>query len=219
LANQIKLLHIEDSDDDAMLVEEALDGQNIEYHRTSTLSDGIKFANEHEPDVIVLDLGLPDHFGIHTYRIARANIPQSVPIIISSGQDDRDFVVHALMEGARDYVIKGVSNYGTRVARAVAAINNLPLVDINLTLYISITTNTRQTATAIKTVREFIEKEPNIHLSVIDVDSNPDLAEMAKVLCTPSLVLQRGSEREIFVGDLSDNKVKQSIAGWLASRA
>lgn len=58
------------------------------------------------PDIILLDLSLPDSFGISTVKRMRMLLP-TVPIIVLSGNNDNDIALAALEEGAQDYVIKG----------------------------------------------------------------------------------------------------------------
>jgi len=59
-----------------------------------------------KPDIILLDLNLPDSFGINTVKRMRTLLP-TVPIIVLSGNNDNDIALAALEEGAQDYVIKG----------------------------------------------------------------------------------------------------------------
>ncbi|MEI7455996.1 MAG: diguanylate cyclase [Nitrosomonadales bacterium] len=58
------------------------------------------------PDIILLDLNLPDSFGISTVKRMRTLLP-TVPIIVLSGNNDNDIALAALEEGAQDFVIKG----------------------------------------------------------------------------------------------------------------
>lgn len=55
-----RALHIEDSDTDARLLELALEGTSWEVERASTLAGGLTAARFRPPDVILLDLSLPD---------------------------------------------------------------------------------------------------------------------------------------------------------------
>jgi DNA-binding NarL/FixJ family response regulator len=58
------------------------------------------------PDVVFLDLNLPDSQGVKTLRVVRAHEP-FVPIIILAGMGNRGQAVEALATGAQDYIIKG----------------------------------------------------------------------------------------------------------------
>ena len=61
-------------------------------------------VERHHPDVVVLDLGLPDMDGIEVCRLIREE--QSVPIIVLSARGAEKDKVHALDAGADDYVTK-----------------------------------------------------------------------------------------------------------------
>jgi DNA-binding NarL/FixJ family response regulator len=58
------------------------------------------------PDVILLDLDLPDSKGLNTLRKVHELQP-SIPIIVLSGNEARGIAVEALRNHARDYLVKG----------------------------------------------------------------------------------------------------------------
>jgi DNA-binding response OmpR family regulator len=80
--------------------------------------DGLTAAIEEGPDVVVLDLGLPDVDGAEVLKMIRAVSP--VPVIITTARSDEQTVVALLDAGADDYVIKpySVDNLEARI-RAV----------------------------------------------------------------------------------------------------
>ena len=61
-------------------------------------------AVDSRPDVVVLDLGLPDIDGSEVLRMLRA--VSAVPIIVATARDDEHAIVRALDAGADDYVTK-----------------------------------------------------------------------------------------------------------------
>jgi two-component system KDP operon response regulator KdpE len=65
---------------------------------------GVTAALEHEPSVVLLDLGLPDIDGIEVTRRIREH--SGVPIIVISAKGDEDDKIAALDGGANDYVTK-----------------------------------------------------------------------------------------------------------------
>jgi two-component system, OmpR family, KDP operon response regulator KdpE len=75
--------------------------------RASTGQQALDKAIEEAPDVIVLDLGLPDMDGVEVCRRLRAW--SSVPIVVLSADADERRKVLALDEGADDYVTKPFS--------------------------------------------------------------------------------------------------------------
>ena len=66
--------------------------------------EGLRLAIEQRPDIVVLDLGLPDLDGAELLRMLRA--VSAVPVIVATARDDDDAVVQALDAGADDYVRK-----------------------------------------------------------------------------------------------------------------
>ena len=70
----------------------------------ATALAGLQQAVEERPDLVVLDLGLPDLDGRELLRMLRA--VSSVPVIVATARDDDESVVQALDAGADDYVLK-----------------------------------------------------------------------------------------------------------------
>lgn len=80
--------------------------------------DGVSAAVRHAPDLVVVDLGLPDVDGHEVLRMIRAVSP--VPVIVATARDDEGEIVRALDAGADDYLVKpfGVRQLEARI-RAV----------------------------------------------------------------------------------------------------
>jgi two-component system, OmpR family, KDP operon response regulator KdpE len=66
--------------------------------------DGLQAALADRPDLVVLDLGLPDVDGLELLRMLRA--VSRVPVIIATARDDEADIVRGLDAGADDYVVK-----------------------------------------------------------------------------------------------------------------
>ncbi len=69
---------------------------------------GLQLAVDSSPDLVVLDLGLPDVDGTQVLSMLRA--VSAVPVIIASARDDDPSLVRALDAGADDYVVKPFSS-------------------------------------------------------------------------------------------------------------
>lgn len=82
-----------------------------------TLAEGIAAAGRKTPDVVLLDLSLPDSLGVDTVRAVNAALP-GIPIVVFTGYDDNDLALAALRNGAQDYLIKGQFDH-IALARAV----------------------------------------------------------------------------------------------------
>ncbi len=68
---------------------------------------GLQQAVDQPPDLIVLDLGLPDVDGAQLLRMLRS--VSKVPVIVATARDDDAVVVDALNAGADDYIVKPFS--------------------------------------------------------------------------------------------------------------
>ena len=71
-----------------------------------TLVDAIDAVRVRRPDVVLLDLSLPDSSGVATVQAMRAALPDA-PIIVLTGLDDNELAIAALEAGAQDYLVKG----------------------------------------------------------------------------------------------------------------
>ncbi len=71
-----------------------------------TLAEGIAAAQCSKPNIVLLDLSLPDSAGLDTVRAMRAAM-HDVPIVILTGHDDSALDAAALEVGAQDYLVKG----------------------------------------------------------------------------------------------------------------
>ncbi len=72
-----------------------------------TAMDAIQHIVSHRPDLVVLDLGLPDVDGLKLLGMLRA--VSDVPIVVATARDDEPAIVEALNKGADDYVVKPFS--------------------------------------------------------------------------------------------------------------
>jgi len=95
-------------EDDPIIADEvrrALEGQGYETDVASNGRDGLRQATDARPDLVVLDLGLPDLDGVQVCRLIRAELP-STPIVVVTARDDDVDIVVGLDAGANDYVVK-----------------------------------------------------------------------------------------------------------------
>jgi len=85
----------------------ALDDRGHAVSSASTGMAGLKLVVDEPPEVVVLDLGLPDIDGLDLLRMLRA--VTSVPVIVATARDDDQQIVATLDAGADDYVVKPYS--------------------------------------------------------------------------------------------------------------
>ena len=74
---------------------------------SSTGMSGLQDAIDNPPDVVILDLGLPDIEGREVLKMLRA--VSSVPVIVATARDDDNEIVLTLDAGADDYIVKPFS--------------------------------------------------------------------------------------------------------------
>lgn len=83
------------ADDDIDFVEITAEALRLEGHRVSIARDGastMALARELRPDVVLLDLKLPDADGYDIARALRAELPASAPIIVVTGMHHANLV-------------------------------------------------------------------------------------------------------------------------------
>ena len=83
-----------------------------------TALDGIREVSQHSPEVIVLDLGLPDLDGGQALKMMRTIT--SAPVIVATARDEEAEIIRLLNDGADDYVVKPFS--GEHLAARIAAL-------------------------------------------------------------------------------------------------
>lgn len=105
--NKPMILVVEDDKAVRNLITTTLETQDYQFHTASTGGESILEAISHKPDIIILDLGLPDMDGIDIIKKIRTW--SKVPIIVVSARsEDRD-KIDALDAGADDYLTKPFS--------------------------------------------------------------------------------------------------------------
>ena len=117
--NKYKLLIIEDDGNICSFVETMLQAGGYQVLTANSCSQGLLMFASHKPDLVVLDLGLPDMDGEEFIR--RVRIDSAVPVIVLSARTDEKDKVSALDLGANDYITKP---FGTEelMARVRAAL-------------------------------------------------------------------------------------------------
>src|SRR5687768_3708216 len=116
----ISVLLIEDNDVDARLTQDLLAEWSVEEFKVThakTLSDGLAYIDKGRFDAILLDLSLPDAFGLPTVRQVHATSP-TIPVVVLSGVSDQSLALQAVQQGAQDYLVKG-QGHPELLARAV----------------------------------------------------------------------------------------------------
>jgi DNA-binding response OmpR family regulator len=95
-----------------------LTGRAHAVRTAGTALDGIREVSGHPPEVIVLDLGLPDLDGESALRMVRA--VTATPVIVATARDEEAEIIRLLNAGADDYLVKPFS--GEHLAARIAAL-------------------------------------------------------------------------------------------------
>ncbi|MCC8372955.1 MULTISPECIES: two-component system response regulator KdpE [Photorhabdus] len=119
ITNNNTILIIEDEKEIRRFVRLALEGEGYRVFDSDTLKWGLIEAGTRKPDLIILDLGLPDGDGINLIRDLRQW--SAIPVIVLSARDKEADKVAALDVGADDYLSKpfGISELLARVRVAL----------------------------------------------------------------------------------------------------
>jgi signal transduction histidine kinase len=104
----MEILLIEDNAGDALLIRTMLGDIDAAHviRWTDRLSKGLQELAASPPDLVLLDLELPDSSGLETVDEARA-ATHRIPIIVLTGHQDHELAAEAMRRGVQDYLAKG----------------------------------------------------------------------------------------------------------------
>ena len=103
-----KVLLIEDSLTDAILLKRIFSGMvrtKFDVERVSLLREGLVCLEQNDFDIILLDLSLPDSWGLESLQKIQ-ELTKEIPIIVLTGTDCDELALATLREGAQDYLVK-----------------------------------------------------------------------------------------------------------------
>lgn len=95
---------IEDERQIRRFLRSALEAEGFRVFEADSAGQGLQEASTRKPDLVILDLGLPDGDGIDVIRDLRHW--SQVPILVLSARSEETEKVHALDSGADDYLVK-----------------------------------------------------------------------------------------------------------------
>ena len=124
--NEPKILVIDDEDQIVKLLQITLRSNGYTVYDAGTAKSGISMAASYSPDLILLDIGLPDKNGHGV--LAELRTWYAKPIIILSVQNNETDIVGALDNGANDYLVKPFRT-GELLARIRSAIRRSEATD------------------------------------------------------------------------------------------
>jgi len=107
--NGLSILTIEDNPSDLFLLEHMIRASGLplrHLYSTDRIREAYALLAAKEIDLVLLDLTLPDSFGIHSFIYLKP-VVQKIPVIILTGLSDTNVALEAIKEGAQDYLVKG----------------------------------------------------------------------------------------------------------------
>ncbi len=105
----IKLLIADDHEVIRTGLASLLAGSNIEIvAQAANGKEAVRLAEQHRPDVVLLDIRMPDGDGLATLEKLRAKVPEARVVMLST-YDNPTYIARAVALGASDYVLKGSS--------------------------------------------------------------------------------------------------------------
>ncbi len=102
-----KLLVIDDDRSVLHLVERSLSNLDLAFTAAQSAADGIAIIEREKPDVVLLDIMLPDLSGLEAYRQIRQTDPR-LPVIFITAASASDVAIEAMKLGAFDYLCKPI---------------------------------------------------------------------------------------------------------------
>ena len=120
-----KILIIEDEPHIKKLLEKTFLVLGYDVESTSAAKKASEFLISYTPDVVILDLGLPDQDGQLWLKEMRSN--SDVPVVVVSARNETSEVVEAIENGANDYVKKpfDMPELVARVKRQITTISSM----------------------------------------------------------------------------------------------
>lgn len=106
--NEKKIVAVDDSIIVLKMLTKVL-GEDYDLHAFSVGKRALKFLEEHTPDLIILDIDMPEINGYEMLKIIREKPDlKNVPVIFLTSNNDKDHVIKAAAGGANDYVVKPI---------------------------------------------------------------------------------------------------------------
>src|ERR1700752_4650299 len=121
-AVQPRILLVEDEQAIRKFLRTELSAAQYQLDEAATADQALKHAQQSPPDLVILDLGLPDMDGQEV--IERLRKWMTAPIIVLSGRDQDQEKIRALDNGANDYLTKPFST-GELMARVRVALRHV----------------------------------------------------------------------------------------------
>ncbi|MBO8170568.1 MAG: response regulator [Bacillaceae bacterium] len=99
------ILVIDDARDITQLIEITLTNENYQVSSRYSAAEALSFLKEHSPDLVLLDIMLPDQNGIELLQTIKSDYP-FLPVVMITAFAEVNTAVDAMKKGASDYICK-----------------------------------------------------------------------------------------------------------------
>ncbi len=109
LADEVRpsILAFEDEDFHQKLIARVLEGHDIDLYFVKTAAAGLLALRTFRPDLILMDIGLPDVSGIEAIgQIKAIRRFSNIPIIVLTGHSEKERVIKSVKAGASEFIVK-----------------------------------------------------------------------------------------------------------------
>ncbi len=168
------VLTIEDDDDVRLMLRMSLEDAGFEVSEAPTAFDGLARFAADKPDLVLVDLKLPDRSGFDVCRALRQT--SGVPIIIVTANESSSDVVNGLDAGADDYVTKPFNpvEFAARIRALLRRSGSVPLAETVGTIAETVSAPIPQYGPALR-FGELV-----IHRQDLDVEANGQTVHLTK---------------------------------------
>lgn len=121
-----RILAVDDENDVLLIIRTALQSDGYTVMTASNGMDGLALAEDERPDLIMLDLMMPEMDGMEVLRrLKQSEKTSHIPVIILTGVSDRDKIRQALNQGTSYYIVKPF-DYHDLISKAKLALSGAP---------------------------------------------------------------------------------------------
>ena len=126
----MKKLLVEDNENIVNGLEYAFSKNNYNLISKKSINATIEYLNDNKPELIILDISLPDGNGFYLYE--RVIKEKEIPVIFLTARDDEDDVIKGLNLGAEDYMTKPFSTKEllVRVNKIILRNNKISVINV-----------------------------------------------------------------------------------------
>lgn len=110
VSDKLHILYVEDNPADFRLLTSKLNRETplsqVSFHHVQSVAEARSYLAEDLPDIILLDLSLPDASGLQAVDAVKQAAPD-LPVVVLTGNTDRQQALTYIKAGAQDYLVKG----------------------------------------------------------------------------------------------------------------